>query len=291
MEQPPQTEDAREAAQIAYWNDATAANWTALEERIDPVLAPLSTLALEAAAPMPGERALDIGSGCGGTVLELAGRVGPTGHVLGIDVSVPMSARARERIEAARLANTDIIVADATTHDFAPGDRDLLFSRLGVMFFSDPAAALANLRRATRTGGRIEWIVWRALDENPWFAVPLRAALPLLPLAPVVDPLVPGPFAFADAERVQYLLRAAGWRNSKVVRHDVRLRLAATDDFAAAAEMTTWMGPLSRRLAGGGGGPELRAAVQRSIENALRAHAEPDGIMLIASVWLVSANA
>jgi len=55
--------------------------------------------------------------------------------------------------------------------------------------------------------------------------------------------------------------------------------------------MTTWMGPLSRRLAGSGGDTELRAAVQRSIENALRAYAEPDGIMLIASVWLVSANA
>jgi SAM-dependent methyltransferase len=291
MDKPPPTEDAREEAQIAYWNDATAANWVALEERIDPVLAPLSTLALEAAAPEPGERALDIGSGCGGTVLELAGRVGPTGHVLGIDVSVPMSALARERIEAARLANADILVADATTYGFASGDRDLLFSRLGVMFFADPAAALTNLRRATRAGGRIEWIVWRALAENPWFAVPLRAALPLLPPAPVVDPLAPGPFAFTDAERVQYLLRAAGWRNSKVVRHDVRLRLAATDDFAAAAEMTTWMGPLSRRLAGGGGDAELRAAVQRSIESALHAHTEPDGIMLIASVWLVSANA
>jgi hypothetical protein len=90
---------------------------------------------------------------------------------------------------------------------------------------------------------------------------------------------------------VQHLLQAAGWRNSKVVRHDVRLRLATTDDFAAAAEMTTWMGPLSRRLAGSGGDTELRAAVQRSIENALRAYAEPDGIMLIASIWLVSANA
>ncbi len=104
-----------------------------------------------------------------------------------------MSALARERIESARLANTDIVVADATTYGFSPGDRDLLFSRLGVMFFADPAAALTNLRRATRTGGRIEWIVWRALAENPWFAVPLRAALPLLPPAPVVDPLAAGP--------------------------------------------------------------------------------------------------
>jgi hypothetical protein len=122
-------------------------------------------------------------------------------------------------------------------------------------------------------------------------AWPTPTALPLLPPAPVVDPLARGPFAFADADRVRHLLQAAGWRNSKVVRHDLKLRLATTDDFAAAAEMTTWMGPLSRRLTGSGGDPELRAAVQRSIENALRAHAEPDGIMLIASVWLISANA
>jgi cyclopropane fatty-acyl-phospholipid synthase-like methyltransferase len=130
MDKPPPTEDAREEAQIAYWNDATAANWVALEERIDPVLAPLSTLALEAAAPKPGERALDIGSGCGGTVLQLAERVGPTGHFLGIDVSVPMSAFARERIEAARLANTDGAPAAATrARRRPPGPRAVCFRR------------------------------------------------------------------------------------------------------------------------------------------------------------------
>ena len=183
MEQPPQASDPREAAQIAYWNDTTAASWTALQELIDPILAPLTTLAIEAAEPNDGERALDIGSGCGATILELARRVGPLGHVLGIDVSAQMSARARERIAAARIANAQVIIANAATYDFAPADRDLLFSSFGVMFFADPVAALMNLRRAMRRDGRLEWVVWRSLAENPWFTVPLQAVLPLLPPA------------------------------------------------------------------------------------------------------------
>ena len=291
MQQPPQASDPREAAQIAYWNDKTAASWTALQELIDPIFAPLTTLAIQAAAPNDGERALDIGSGCGATILELARCVGPRGHVLGIDISAPMSAHACERIAAARIANAEAVVADAATYDFAPGDRDLLFSRFGVMFFAEPVAALVNLRRAMRGDGRLECVVWRSLAENPWFVVPLQAALPLLPPAEAVDPLAPGPFAFADADRVKYLLRRAGWRNARVERHDMSLRLAAADDVATAAEIVTWVGPLSRRLAGSRDNAALQAAVKRAIEEALHAHTKDDGIVLTGSVWLVSASA
>ena len=291
MEQPPQASDQRDAAQIAYWNDKTAASWTALQESIDPVFAPLTTLAIQAAAPNGGERVLDIGSGCGATILQLAQRVGPQGHVLGIDVSTPMSARARERIAAARIANAEVVVANAATYDFAPVDRDLLFSSFGVMFFAEPVAALINLRRAMRRNGRLEWVVWRRLAENPWFSVPLQAVLPLLPPAQAVDPLAPGPFAFADADRVNDVLRSAGWRNVRVERHDIPMRLAAADDVATAAEIVTWVGPLARRLAGSRDNAALQAAVKRAIEDALRAHTRDDGIVLTASVWLVSADA
>jgi SAM-dependent methyltransferase len=291
MEQPPQASDPREAAQIAYWNDKTAASWTALQELIDPILAPLTTLAIQRAEPNDGERALDIGSGCGATILELARRVGALGHVLGIDVSAQMSARARERIAAANIANAQVIIANAATYDFAPADRDLLFSSFGVMFFADPVAALMNLRRAMRRDGRLEWVVWRNLAENPWFTVPLQAVLPLLPPAQAADPLAPGPFAFADAVRVKDVLHSAGWRNVRVERHDAPLRIAAADDMATAAEIVTWVGPLARRLAGSRNNTALQAAVQRSIEDSLRPYTGDDGIVLTASVWLVSANA
>src|SRR5205085_11846890 len=85
------------AAQVAYWNDRAGIIWTEFQERLDAQFAPLTAIALNAAAPSAGECVLDIGSGCGETVLELARRVGSGGRVTGIDVSEPMSARARAR--------------------------------------------------------------------------------------------------------------------------------------------------------------------------------------------------
>ena len=290
MQQPPQSADPVASAQIAYWNDAAAANWTTFQSQIDSIFSPITELAVEAASPRIGERVLDIGSGCGGTVLEFARHVGPTGHVLGIDVSVPMSARARERLAAARAGNADIVVADAATCDLASGDRDLLFSRFGVMFFADPVTALANLRNAMKGTGRLLWVVWRELADSPFFTVPLNAALPLLPVAPAADPHAPGPFAFADADRLQRLLHNAGWRNAWLERRDVPLRLAANDEPEVAAELANWMGPLARRMAANAAGPELHASVRRAIEKVLPAHAGPHGISLVASVWVVSAE-
>jgi SAM-dependent methyltransferase len=290
MEQPPQTQDPREAAQIAYWNDRTAANWTTLQARIDPIFAPITALALRRAAVQPGERVLDVGCGCGDTVLQLARLVGPRGHVLGVDVSAPMSAHARERIVAAGIAHAEIVVADAAKYDFPPAERDVVFSRFGVMFFADPVAAFGNLRRATRSSGRLLWVVWRALAENPWFAVPLEATLPLLPPASPGDPNNPGPFALADPDRVRRLLEAAGWRNTSFERHDLSLRLAAADEAATAAEITTWMGPLARRLAPSTDAG-MKSAVLHAIADALQDHVTDDGIVLTAAVWIVSANA
>ena len=88
--------DKGNAAQIAYWNDRAAAVWTEFQERIDGVFTGLTAIAMDAAAPAPGEHVIDVGCGCGATVLELARRVGPSGHVLGLDVSVPMAGRARD---------------------------------------------------------------------------------------------------------------------------------------------------------------------------------------------------
>src|SRR5581483_3327093 len=93
------------AAQIEYWNGRAGSIWTEFQERLDTLFAPLTAAALQAAAAAAGERVLDIGCGCGETVLALAGSVGPRGRVLGVDVSEPMAARARQRIAAASRSN------------------------------------------------------------------------------------------------------------------------------------------------------------------------------------------
>ena len=277
------------AAQIAYWNDRAAVTWTNFQDRLDAQFEPITALALNAAAPAAGECAIDVGCGCGATVLALADRLGPSGQVVGLDVSEPMAARARQRIEAAGLTNARVIVSDAASHRFAEPRADLVLSRFGVMFFADPAAAFANLRTAMRPGGRLLFAAWRPLADNPWFSVPMQAAAPLLPPQPPADPRAPGPFALADRDRTLGLLRAAGWKQAALQGHDVGMRIAAAGQIEQATEFATHMGALGRILAEQP--PASRAPVQDAVAAALKRYDSPDGIVLPGSIWLISAQA
>ena len=145
--------DPSNETEIAYWNGAGGRNWVHRQEGQDTILAPILRAAIERAAVREGERVVDVGCGTGATSIELGERVGLSGHVLGVDVSEPMLARAAERLP------TDVPVefmrADATTYRFKPAAFDLMFSRFGVMFFAEPARAFTNLRTALRPGGRL----------------------------------------------------------------------------------------------------------------------------------------
>src|SRR5690348_15415252 len=156
------------AAQIEFWNSAATRAWADQYERMDRAVADLTKALLDMAAPRLGEQVLDIGCGSGTTVLELATRVGRGGHVLGADISEHSAARARQRIVDAGSRHAEVIVADVSCHAFAPNTFDLVFSRFGVMFFSDPQAAFANVRRAMKPGGRVALAVFRAASEGLW---------------------------------------------------------------------------------------------------------------------------
>lgn len=277
------------AAQIAYWNDRAGMIWAEFQERLDAQFAPLTAIALEAAAPSIGESVVDIGCGCGETVLELARRVGPSGRVIGVDVSQPMTARARERIAAAKLSNASVVLADAAAHAFPAAETDLLFSRFGVMFFAEPVAAFANLRRAMKADGRLACTVWRSFADNAWAKVPLDAARSILPPQPTPEPLAPGPFAFADADRVFRILSKAGWRDVRCTRRDAPMRISAARQLDSATEFATRVGPLARALADAP--PELRRPARDLVAKALETHDGPDGITLPGSIWIVSAVA
>jgi SAM-dependent methyltransferase len=283
--------DPAEAAQIACWNDRAGRSWTALQARTDAIFEGFTAMALDEAAPAPGERVLDIGSGCGATLIELARRVGPHGHVLGVDVSRPMSERALQRLRAAGMGNAEILLADAATYPFPPGERDLLFSRHGLMFFADPVGAFRNLQRAMRAEGRLFGVAWRALAENDWFRVPLEAARHLLPPLPPADPHAPGPFAFADADHVRGILQTSGWRQGELRRRDVTLRVAESGGAAEAARLLTRIGPLAQLIGLSGAGDALKAAVTEAVTAALRAYETEGAVMLGASLWFISARA
>ncbi len=275
------------ADQIAYWNGIGGAQWVARQAHTDAMLAPVANLAIDRLAPPPNASVLDIGCGCGATTLMLAARL-PEGRVTGVDVSAPMLTVARGR--GAGIGNLAWLCADAATHPFPAGGWDLAFSRFGVMFFGDPVAGFANLRRALRPGGRLLFACWRKLAENPWMGVPLAAALPHLPPLPETGPEEPGPFAFADPERVRRILTDAGWRAPTITPGDVMLDLAGGQGLEAAVESATRMGAAARALRDQ---PEtVREAAREAIHAALARHATADGrVALAGAVWLVASEA
>ena len=193
---------------IGIWNDANAIRWLKLRGALTAMVAPFGEAALERLDPRAGERALDVGCGCGETTSLLAQR---TGDALGVDVSQPFIDVARsEAVPGARY-----LVADAQTHRFE-GKFDLVFSRFGVMFFDDPAAAFANLHAALQKGGRLCAAVWGPFDENTWASVPLRVVRRHFP-GPDRPASGPGPFGLSDPDRLVRLLAGTGFTGVSVV--------------------------------------------------------------------------
>lgn len=277
--------DERNADQIAYWNGPTGERWRARQQDQDTLLAPVTDVLLQRAAPAAGERVLDIGCGCGATSIELARRVVPGGRVMGVDISAPMLQRARELAPAD--LPVDFIMADATAYRFDPAAADLLFSRFGVMFFAEPQKSFANMRRGLRRGARLAFACWREPRKNPWLMLPLEEACRHVPRPAAPAPEEPGPFAFADERRVRGFLDQAGFREVRLEPVDLALDIGVGRGLDAAVETVTGMGPTSRALEGQP--PELRAAAAQSIRAALARFQVDDKVALPGAIWIVSA--
>jgi SAM-dependent methyltransferase len=271
------------ADQINFWNAEAGETWAALQARLDGQLGSLGALAMDALAPAAGERLIDVGCGCGQTTVTLAERVGPTGSVLGVDVSGPMLAVARSR--AGDAAGVGFLEADAQTHAFEPDGADAVFSRFGVMFFADPIAAFANLRAAVAPGGRLAFVCWRAMELNLFMTVPLMAALSHLATAPAPpDPTAPGPFAFADKERVTDILARAGWSQIRMEPHDEAIGGGTLEE---TVETALRIGPLGRALREQ---PESAQAARNAVREALAPYLGKHGVALPSASWIVTAT-
>ena len=274
--------------QARFWNEEGGAAWVALQDRMDRQLEPLGLVGLKVADAKAGEHVLDVGCGCGGTTLLLAAAVGTRGSVRGVDISAPMAAVANERAAKAGYAHMQVEVLDAQTAELPSGEYDLVFSRFGVMFFADSGAAFANIRSSVKPGGRLTFVCWQKPSLNDCLSISARALVEVLPPQPPVDPLAPGPFAFADPDRVMSILTDAGWTGVAVQPHEQLLQVGGVTDFDATVELSMRIGPASRALANF---PDLREPARRAIADAFRPHFQPEkGVMLGSAVWVVTAR-
>lgn len=273
------------ADQIAYWNGKSGLKWAEDQEKLDAMMRPMAEAAVAAAAVQAGESVLDIGCGTGGTAMALADLAGPQGRVLGVDISRPMLEVARTR--AAGRSNMSFVEADAAVTPFAAGSADLVFSKFGVMFFADPEAAFRNIHKAMKPNGRLAFICWRGLAENPFATIPMGAALKHLPPQPKGDPHAPGPFAFADPVRVGHILMQAGFKTPAFAAFDATMTIGRKA--ASAAREAVLMGMASRLLIDAS--DEVKAKVIEELTATYEGHMTADGVTLPAHCWVVTASA
>jgi len=283
-----------------YWSEIAGPRWVRFQAKLDAQLAPFGNATLDALALATGESVLDVGCGCGATVLEIARRIGASGTVVGIDPSTPMleCARARTSPHApATVAPATCAPATCAPATFAPatlveGDAqvyafdqsfDAVFSRFGWMFFRDSVAALSHLRSVMNSDGRLAFVTWRAGEENGWLTQPTLVAIE------PPDPAGPGPFRFADRELIGRVLGEAGWRDVSIAALDRPLVIGGGGSLDEAVDFMLSMGMVAAALESAD--DAVRSAVRAGVREVFSAHTDAvGGVTFNGAAWLVTAR-
>jgi SAM-dependent methyltransferase len=228
------------------------------------------------------DHVLDIGCGAGQTTREAA-RMAADGGALGIDLSAEAIARARDLAQAEGIRNATFEHADAQVHPFSSGRFELAISRFGTMFFRDPVAAFANIRRALRPAGRLAMMVWQGHEQNEW-SLAIEDAFGDSGDAPASE--APDPFSLADPAMVEGILDAAGFTD--VTFTDVHRPVYYGRDVAAALEWVRGFTCTTEVLARLGAG-SAEWALER-LRETFAAHAIRDGVWFDSRAWIVKAR-
>ena len=275
------------AAQRRYWNTVAGPRWVATpgfrERRNRESLA----LLLARLGDVTGESVLEIGCGTGALTAPLAAAVGDNGRVVSIDISEPMLGAARQRVGEQGLRNVTLVLGDAQVFDVEPAAFDLATSRMGMMFFADPAAAFRNIRGALKPGGRLIFACWAPLAENRHWLISYDVALRHLGPPSPLPAHEPGPLAFGDPDYIRRVLAAARFADIMVDRAHPTI-IGGTPEEEARQALA--MGPTARLLEAKNPDEATRQTIAREIEAAFAAEASSGPIRLPATIFLVSAR-
>ena len=269
-----------------YWNEEGGNKWAENIDIVESMIEPLSDLLIEKIAAQKGETVLDVGSGGGVTSMKLAEQVGSTGSVLGVDVSEPILSIARNRSKD--IENLELQHSDATTAVFAQNSFDIITSRFGVMFFDDPVLAFSNLHAALKPTGRLIFMCWRSLEENPWIAEPAKAAFAVVPPpadAEKPEPTAPGPFSLADQDHLKTVLSSAGFNNIELQAVDMHIPMGELND---AVSFLMKMGPAAETIKEASN--EDKNAIAEAMTKVLGKYETAEGIKTPSATWIVTAS-
>ena len=263
------------SGQKAAWDDSAEGWrrwWPAFERAAQLVNDKLVALAQVRA----GSRVLDIATGSGEPALTAARVCGLTGRVVALDLSAGMLAIARERIDAARLANVELVESDAASLAFDSHSFDAALCRWGLMFMPDLDSVLRGLHRVLKPGARFATAVWSSGDKAPMCRIGRDEITRITGAAPPTNP--PDPMKLADTSILEGALIRAGFRDVSIER------LVATIEFASAesfADFRSEIGGARAMLAKLP--PSMRRELRDAFVAAARAYAGAGGIVRLAN--------
>jgi SAM-dependent methyltransferase len=270
-----------------YWNTVAGPRWVAAPGFRERRNQESTALLLARLGVTGGENVLEIGCGTGALTVPLAAAVGDNGRLLAVDISEPMIGVARQRVEERGLHNVKLLLGDAQVFEFEPAAFDLATSRMGVMFFANPAAAFRNIGGALKPGGRLTFACWGPLTENRHWLISYDIALRHLgPPAPQPAD-APSPLAFADPDYIHRVLAGAGFAEVTVERAHPTIIGGSPEEEAQQAMM---MGPTARLIEEKTPTELMRQTIAREIEAAFAAEASSGPIRLPATIFVVAAR-
>lgn len=209
--------------------------WSRYDRMELQLSAPLSERMLDLAELKEGMQVLDLATGRGEPAIRAAHRVGPSGQVVGVDISASMLQMAKERATSEGLSNLELITSDAQTlEQVSKTDFDVVLARWCLMYFQSPLAAIVAARKRLRTGGLMVAVVWADPARVSYHSLP-RQILSVHSPQPEVDFGVPGVFYYAHIDKLARDFENAGF----AVTHTEEMQLPVMEA-DTAEEVVAW---------------------------------------------------
>jgi ubiquinone/menaquinone biosynthesis C-methylase UbiE len=268
------------------WERA-AEGWGKVADRVHDWAVGVSATMVDALAPQPGDRVLELAAGPGDTGFMAAELIAPGGTLISSDGAEAMLEVARARAAAQHISNVEFRQLELEWIDLDTASVDGVLCRWGIMLLADPESAAREIRRVLKPGGRAALAVWDTPESNPWATIPRQALIGLGHMEPP-DPAIPNQFSLAGDGVLEELLAGAGFLEVKVAPVPMQRIFGSLDQYLAELiEMSPSLGATTAQLS-----DSERAAIRERVADLARPFTDDDGsIVLPGSSLVCSASA